>query len=80
MAIVIDPLRFSAVFGGASGLREAELAGDEIEHGDHVRGGTVAARFTFGGAEHAVESFRFCKEICVSGFLFWFLSLRYPGF
>jgi len=23
---------------------------------------------------------RFCKEICVSGFLFWFLSLQYPEF
>ena len=36
MAHIINGLmiirRFFAVFGGASGMREAEFAGDEIEH------------------------------------------------
>ena len=31
-------LSFSAIFGGASELGEAEFTGDEIEHGDHVSG------------------------------------------
>ncbi len=49
--------RFFAVFGGDSELKEAEFAGYEIKHGGHVSGGTVAASFAFGCAEHAVESF-----------------------
>ena len=47
----------SSLFSVESELGEAEFAGDEIEHGGQVSGGTIAARFAFGGAEHAVESF-----------------------
>ena len=38
-------------------MREAEFAGGEVEHGDQVRGGAVAARLAFGGTEDTVETF-----------------------
>src|SRR6266849_2513763 len=46
----------SSLFSVESELRQAELAGDEVEHGDEMGGRAVAARFAFGRAEDAVQS------------------------
>jgi len=44
----------SPLFSVELELGQAELARREVKHGDEVGGGTVAARFAFGGAEDAV--------------------------
>ena len=44
----------SPLFSMELELGEAEFAGGEIKHGDEMRGGTVATRFAFGGAEDTV--------------------------
>jgi len=44
----------SPLFSVELEVRQAELTSREVEHGDEVRGGTVAARFAFGGTENTV--------------------------
>src|SRR5580700_2552593 len=46
----------SSLFSVESELGEAELAGDEIEHGDEVDAGAVAAGLALGGLEQTVEA------------------------
>jgi len=55
---VTDVNRFFAVFSGiGSELRESKFAGDEVKHGDKMRGRAVATCLPFGGAENTTESF-----------------------
>ena len=51
--------RLAVYCGSASPADPAylQLARDEVEHGDEVLLGAIAARFAFGGLEDAVEPF-----------------------
>jgi len=46
----------SSTFSVESVAWDLQLAGHEIEHGEKIFGGAVAARFALGGGEQAVES------------------------
>ena len=49
-----DDLLGSPLFSMELELRQAELAGGEVKHGDEMGGGAVTTRLAFGRAEDAV--------------------------